>query len=266
MASPYLQHNGTFQLIYSVDDLADFKIVHQRILLNGLYKLRLKGYVLSAEAETSAVNYPQLLPTSITYTGTTGGSNIIGTASTSYTVNSGNPIAVGMVLQGTTTTVTSVVGDDVTFSASVTWTNSQNYTLIQFYYPPANDIFENLDNYQKNPILRLTSPQIVNKITENDGFLIPLNTNPVVNVLPITELPITISSTTTITQFISHKPMCVIGDVLAHYISVNLNSNIISFQVGLSDDDGQTFNRPINSYLLNGTIIFTFEYESLKAV
>lgn len=171
-----------------------------------------------------------------------------------------------MVLQGTSTTVTSVVGDDVTFSASVTWTNNQTYTLIQYYYPPADDIFENLDNYQKNPILNLTSPQIVNKITENNGFLIPLNTNPVVNVLPIGQVATTITSTSTTYQFISHKPMCVIGDVLEHYISVNLNSNIISFQVALSDDDGQNFNRPINSYLVNGTIIFTFEYESLKAV
>lgn len=265
MASPYLQHNGTFQLVYSVDDLADFKTVHQRILLNGLYKLRLKGYVLSAEAETSEVKYPQLLPTVIHYNGATGSSNVIGTAGTGYNVVSGNPIVVGMYILGTTIRVISVVGDDVTFSSSASWTNNTQYTLIQIYLTPANDIFDNLDNYQKNPILKLTSPQIVNKITENDGFLIPLNTNPVVNVLPWSQLSATISTISTVSQFVSHKPMCVIGDVLAHYIPVNLNSNIISFQVSLSDNDGQSFDSPINSYLLNGTIIFTFEYESLKA-
>ena len=65
---------------------------------------------------------------------------------------------------------------------------------------------------------------------------------------------------------VSHKPTCVIGDPMAHYITVNLNSNIISFQARISANDGASFNSSLDSYLIGGTLIFTFEYESLKAV
>ena len=191
MASPYLQHNGTFQLMYSIEEFADFQVVHKQIFLNGLFKLRLKGYVLSAQAESVERNYP-VLPATIP------------------------------------------------------------------------DIFDPLDSYNFNPVLQLRSPQIVNQITETDGFLIPLNTNGVVNVLPVAVDTETV--TTNVKWVISHKPMCVIGDPLAHYISVNLNSNIISFQAFVSDDDNPNFNRNITSFLGSGTIILTFEYESLKAV
>jgi hypothetical protein len=57
MASPYLQHNGTFQLIYDITEFATFKVVSRPIFLNGLFKLRLKGYVLTTQAETEECVY-----------------------------------------------------------------------------------------------------------------------------------------------------------------------------------------------------------------
>jgi hypothetical protein len=188
MASPYFQHNGTFQLIYDVTELEDFKIVSRPILLNGLFKLRLKGYVLSTQAETEECSYDA----------------------------------------------------------------------------DPSKILDVLNNYDLNPILKLQSPQFVNQITPQDGFLIPISTNTDVNVLPLAVQ--TAAGAANTKWIVSHKPTCVVGDPLHHYISVNLNSNIISFQARLSVNDGISFNTPINSYLAQGTIILTFEYESLKAV
>jgi hypothetical protein len=187
MASPYLQHNGTFQLIYDITEFAQFKVVSRRIFLNGLFKLRLKGYVLTTQAET----------------------------------------------------------EECVYNAS-----------------PSN-ILDPLNNYDINPILKLQSPQIVNQITPQDGFLIPVSINSDVNVLPLAVQ--TAAAAANAKWIVSHKPTCVIGDPMAHYITVNLNSNIISFQARISANDGTSFNSPLDLYLIGGTLIFTFEYESLKA-
>jgi hypothetical protein len=117
--------------------------------------------------------------------------------------------------------------------------------------------------YNYNPVLKLGSPQIVNQITNLDGFLIPLSTTTDLSVLPV---EVKTAATKADTKWIvSHKPSCVIGDPMAHYISVNLNSNVISFQARLSLNDGLTFNSNMKNYLTSGTLILTFEYESLKA-
>lgn len=126
-----------------------------------------------------------------------------------------------------------------------------------------------LDSYSNGHLLSLTSPQMLNQVTEDTGFLVPcLNTN-LVNTPEVQEVTDGSGGTGTNT-YLTTKNSFLVGDVLNNWVAVNFSSNRIDFQAGLYTS---TTNQLVSLNSVegwgtscpDGWILLTFQYESLKA-
>lgn len=184
--NPYLQHNGTFQLRFQLDEFDDLKTASRQVWLNGLYKIRLTGVAVSSSIDTG------------------------------YWLNNNSP----------------------------------------------DTVLNDMESYSYGSVLQLTSPQMLNSVTETPGFLIPNQNNNLNSLVSVQE-----TNAATGEAYLVSKMAWTVGDILNNWVAVNFSSNRIDFQLSVCRDS-TTF------YALNsvdgwglyppGWIVMTFQYESLK--